>query len=73
MKEIEVLLNKYSKLHVYIDDAHGMSIAGRNGAGVVLDQIEFHEKMILAVSFAKAFGVGGSAFIFNDEETKKDD
>jgi len=68
MKEIVALMDKYPKLYVYADDAHGMSIAGRNGAGVVYNQVPFHKKLVLATSFAKAFGCGGSAFVFSDLE-----
>lgn len=64
MKELIKLLNKHKQLHLYADDAHGMSIAGINGTGVVLSQVALHEKMILATSLNKAFAAGGGAFVF---------
>lgn len=67
MREIVSLLDKYPKLHLYADDAHGMSIAGKNGAGIVYDQVPHHKKMILATSLNKAFGAGGGVFLFPDE------
>ncbi len=70
-KEIETLLNKYEEFYVYVDDAHGVSWAGPNGSGYVLSQIEQHQKMILAVSFGKGFGVGGGAIVCPDEYIKK--
>lgn len=71
VKEIVGLLNKYEEFYVYIDDAHGISWAGPNGAGYVLSQVEQHPKMILAVSFGKGFGAGGGAIVCPNEEIKK--
>lgn len=68
VKEIVELLERYPQFHLYADDAHGMSIAGKNGTGIVLSQIELHPKMILATSLNKAFAAGGGAFIFPDDE-----
>jgi 7-keto-8-aminopelargonate synthetase-like enzyme len=67
MKELVQLLEKYKQLHLYIDDAHGMSIEGLHGTGVVLSQVALHKKMVLATSLNKAFAAGGGAFIFADE------
>jgi 7-keto-8-aminopelargonate synthetase-like enzyme len=62
------LMDTYSELYYYVDDAHGMSILGKNGKGYVLNNRKFHTKMILATSFAKAFATGGAAIIFPDKE-----
>ncbi|MBI2967802.1 MAG: aminotransferase class I/II-fold pyridoxal phosphate-dependent enzyme [Bacteroidetes bacterium] len=62
------LLESYSQLHVYVDDAHGMSIAGKNGTGFVLSRAELHPRMVLATSLNKAFGAGGGLFVFPDEK-----
>jgi 7-keto-8-aminopelargonate synthetase-like enzyme len=67
MKELVKLLEKYKQLHLYIDDAHGMSIEGLHGTGVVLSQVALHKRMVLATSLNKAFAAGGGAFIFADE------
>lgn len=67
MKELVQLIEKYKQLHLYIDDAHGMSIKGKYGTGVVLSQVALHKKMVLATSLNKAFAAGGGAFIFADE------
>jgi 7-keto-8-aminopelargonate synthetase-like enzyme len=67
MKEIVELLDRYSNFHLYADDAHGMSIAGKNGTGIILSQVDFHPKMILATSLNKAYGAGGGAFLFKDK------
>ena len=67
MKELIQLLEKYKQLHLYVDDAHGMSIEGLHGTGVVLSQVPLHKRMVLATSLNKAFAAGGGAFIFADE------
>jgi 7-keto-8-aminopelargonate synthetase-like enzyme/predicted N-acyltransferase len=68
MNELTRLMNTYEQFHCYVDDAHGMSCFGKNGAGYVLDHGPLHPKMILAVSFAKAFATGGAAIVFPNKE-----
>ena len=68
LKDIEVLLNKYSTFHVYIDDAHGMSWTGKHGNGYVLSQMPLHPKMVLSTSLAKGFGTGGGVTVLSDPE-----
>lgn len=67
MTQLVELMNRYPNFHIYADDAHGMSIAGKNGTGIILNQIDFHPKMILATSLNKAYGAGGGAFLFKDK------
>lgn len=69
-KEIFYLLNKYEKFHFYVDDAHGMSWAGKNGRGYALSKMPYHDKMLMATSLGKGFGSGGGALIFQNEEQK---
>lgn len=66
--ELYQLMDKYRQLHLYIDDAHGMSWAGANGAGYTLSQVALHPKMILGTSLSKGFGSAGGAFIIPDQE-----
>lgn len=68
-KKIISLLDKYKKLHLYVDDAHGMSWAGPNGSGYTLSQTPFHPKMVLGTSMAKGFGSCGGVFAFYDKES----
>ncbi|MFT5778684.1 MAG: 7-keto-8-aminopelargonate synthetase-like enzyme/predicted N-acyltransferase [Crocinitomicaceae bacterium] len=68
MKELEVLLNRYDSFYLYVDDAHGVSSYGKNGAGWVLSQIEFHKKMVLSTGMAKAFGTMGGVFAIRDPD-----
>jgi 7-keto-8-aminopelargonate synthetase-like enzyme len=64
------LLEKYEQLHFYVDDAHGMSWAGKNGRGLVLNSMPFHPRMVLTTSLAKGFANCGGALAFYDEEQK---
>ncbi len=67
---LKVLLDKYEKFHLYIDDAHGMSWNGLHGRGVVIDKMGFHDKMFMASSLAKGFGTGGAVIICPNQEIK---
>jgi 7-keto-8-aminopelargonate synthetase-like enzyme len=66
--EVYALMDKYPELHFYVDDAHGMSIYGKNGRGYVLDNRPFHAKMVVATSLAKAFATGGAVMVYPDYE-----
>jgi 7-keto-8-aminopelargonate synthetase-like enzyme/predicted N-acyltransferase len=68
LKEITYLMEKYPTFHFYVDDAHGMSWAGKNGSGYVLSQVPLHPKMILTTSLAKGFGTGGGVMVLSDKE-----
>lgn len=67
---IQFLLNKYEQLHLYVDDAHGMSWIGKNGRGFVLSQMEYHPRMFLTTSLGKGFGAGGGAIVCPNEEIR---
>jgi len=71
VKKLEELLNTYDQFHLYIDDAHGMAWEGPNGAGFVLDQIDFHPKMYLSLSLSKSFAAGGGVMIFPDQRSRE--
>lgn len=68
LKDIEFLMEKYHNFHFYVDDAHGMSWAGKHGNGYVLSQIPMHPKMVLTTSLAKGFGTGGGVTVMSDKE-----
>ncbi|MBL7727808.1 MAG: aminotransferase class I/II-fold pyridoxal phosphate-dependent enzyme [Dinghuibacter sp.] len=66
------LLAKYEKLHIYYDDAHGMSWAGPHGAGYVWKYLPAgHERVVMATSLGKGFGIGGGALICPNKDVKK--
>ncbi len=69
-KQIWQLLDKYEKLHFYVDDAHGMSWAGKNGRGLALSRMPHHPRMTVATSLAKGFANCGGALVFHNEEEK---
>lgn len=71
MDELYTLLNKYKKLHLYVDDAHGMSWSGPNGAGFALERTPFHDKMVLVTSLNKAFAAGGAVVVIPDEDVSE--
>ncbi len=71
MSGLAELLDRYECLNLYMDDAHGMSWTGPHGRGYVLAQLPRHERMIVATSFAKAFGVGGGVLVVPDAETRR--
>ncbi len=71
--EVLALLDEYPNLFCYADDAHGMSIHGKHGRGLVLGAQEtLHNKMVVAVSLSKGFAMGtGGALIFPHEEWRR--
>ncbi|MDI1229989.1 MAG: aminotransferase class I/II-fold pyridoxal phosphate-dependent enzyme [Methylobacter sp.] len=64
VKELGKLLNRYEQLHLYFDDAHGMSWTGKHGRGYVLNCLPIQERMVVATSLCKAYAAGGGALIF---------
>lgn len=66
--QLEKLLNKYKKFHLYIDDAHGMGWTGVKGAGYVRSKMEHHQKMVLATSLNKSFAASGGILVFPNKE-----
>ncbi|RKO68857.1 aminotransferase class I/II-fold pyridoxal phosphate-dependent enzyme [Sphingobacterium puteale] len=66
--EIFNLLDSFPVFHTYIDDAHSMSILGKNGKGYILSNHTIHERMIVASSMAKAFATGGGILVFPNKE-----
>lgn len=68
LDKVYELLNRYDKFHYYVDDAHGMSCYGKHGRGYVLENRPLHNKMVLAISLAKAFATGGAVMVFPDSK-----
>lgn len=65
------LMDKYEQFYIYVDDAHGMSWAGKHGRGFVLSQVNhYHPKMCLITSLCKGFGSNGGVMVFGDEVQK---
>lgn len=72
MKELKELHDRYEQLHLYIDDAHGVSWHGKQGRGFALEQLDgvWPERMYLTGSMAKSFGCVGGILVFPNEESK---
>ncbi len=71
LAKLFTLQERHSALHLYIDDAHGMSWTGRNGAGTALGFGPMRERMVVALGLSKAFAAAGAAFVFSDNETRR--
>ncbi len=68
IQELLQLQKKYPQLHLYIDDVHGMSWAGKNGTGYVMSQLDtLPERVVLVGTLSKSFGASGSVVAFGDE------
>lgn len=68
LDELLDLTNKYYG-YLYLDDAHGMSVYGKNGAGYVMHIFNhcIPDRLILTTSLAKAFGTCGGAVILKNK------
>ncbi|MEO6600399.1 MAG: aminotransferase class I/II-fold pyridoxal phosphate-dependent enzyme [Polyangiaceae bacterium] len=65
------LQDRHPALHLYVDDAHGMSWTGRNGAGTVLGFGPIRARTVVALGLSKAFAAAGAVFVFPDDETRR--
>ncbi len=71
MDVINVLMDRYPKLHLYIDDAHGISWTGRHGRGHVLGNRPMDDRMVVAGSLAKGFGSGAAFLALPNDEVEE--
>lgn len=62
--DLVAMMARHPQLHLYVDDAHGMSWTGKHGVGHVRSQLPHHPRMVQAVSLNKAFAASGGALIF---------
>jgi 7-keto-8-aminopelargonate synthetase-like enzyme len=68
---LQDLAARHERLHLYLDDAHGMSWAGRNGRGYVLGAERVPPRTVVALSLCKAFSGAGAALVFPDAESAR--
>ena len=67
--ELLQLCNKYSQLHLYFDDVHGMSWIGKNGTGYVMNELkELPENILLFGTLSKTFGASGAVLVCSDKK-----
>ncbi|MCK4739193.1 MAG: 8-amino-7-oxononanoate synthase [Deltaproteobacteria bacterium] len=69
LNDIQFLSKKYNAL-LYIDDAHGFGVLGKNGRGVIEELNLIKKNTILMATFGKALGSYG-AFIAGDSDIIK--
>jgi 7-keto-8-aminopelargonate synthetase-like enzyme len=69
--QLAALLQREDRLHLYIDDSHGVGWAGRHGRGPALDRLGSHERVVVAASLCKSFAAGGAAVVVPDAELKR--
>jgi 7-keto-8-aminopelargonate synthetase-like enzyme len=62
------LLDRMPALQAYVDDAHGVSWAGKNGSGYVLGEHGLHPQMTVAMSLSKGFAAGGGLIVVREAE-----
>jgi 7-keto-8-aminopelargonate synthetase-like enzyme len=67
------LCKKYPQLHLYFDDVHGMSWAGKNGTGYVMEQLGgvLPENVVLFGTLSKTFGASGAVMVTSNEKMHK--
>ena len=65
------LVSRHEQLSLYIDDAHGVSWAGKHGRGTVLGDGPLPPRTVMIASLAKAFSAGGAVMVFPDAETAR--
>ncbi|MFT6638801.1 MAG: 7-keto-8-aminopelargonate synthetase-like enzyme/predicted N-acyltransferase [Flavobacterium sp.] len=69
--ELIELTKKYSQLHLYFDDVHGMSWKGKNGTGFVFDSIkELPENIVVVGTLSKTFGASGATLLCKNEKLR---
>ena len=68
---LAALLERFSHLHLYLDDAHGFGWAGKHGRGYVLGHLPIRDRMVVAGSLSKSMGAGGGVVVFPDERTAR--
>jgi 7-keto-8-aminopelargonate synthetase-like enzyme len=71
LPELYALQERHPALHLYVDDAHGMSWTGKNGAGTVLGFGPIRARTVVALGLSKAFAAAGAVFVFSDDETRR--
>jgi 7-keto-8-aminopelargonate synthetase-like enzyme len=63
---LQRLLDVAPNVRLYIDDAHGMSWAGKYGRGSFLSRMDLSPRIVVATSLSKAFAAGGALLVFAD-------
>ncbi|MGJ5641506.1 aminotransferase class I/II-fold pyridoxal phosphate-dependent enzyme [Formosa sp. S-31] len=69
VKELLELSNKYPQLHLYFDDVHGMSWAGKHGSGYVMQELgDLPEHVFVFGTLSKTFGASGAVMTCSNKK-----
>jgi 7-keto-8-aminopelargonate synthetase-like enzyme len=71
MADLRELLVRHERLHLYMDDAHGVSWSGLHGRGHVMGAGGLLPRTVVVASLAKAFSASGAALVFPDAEAAR--
>jgi 7-keto-8-aminopelargonate synthetase-like enzyme len=69
--ELAEMLERHERLHLYIDDSHGVGWTGRHGRGPALEALGMHPRLVVAASLNKSFAAAGGALVFPDPELRR--
>jgi 7-keto-8-aminopelargonate synthetase-like enzyme len=67
---LRALLDRWPRLHLYIDDAHATGWLGTHGRGGALTHLGQHKRVVVALSLNKAFAAAGGALALPDTDLK---
>jgi 7-keto-8-aminopelargonate synthetase-like enzyme len=65
------LAARNERLHLYLDDSHGLSWTGERGRGTLLGGGPLPPRAVMVASLAKGFAAGGAVLVFPDAETAR--
>ena len=68
---LQDLMSRDERLHLYLDDSHGVSWSGKNGRGTLLGDSLLQSRTVMVASLAKAFSAGGAVLALPDVETAR--
>lgn len=70
LRLLERLLDVAPNVCLYVDDAHGMSWAGRHGRGSFLSRMPLHDRLVVTTSLNKAFSAAGGCVVLPRPEVR---
>jgi 7-keto-8-aminopelargonate synthetase-like enzyme len=68
---LQDLMSRNERLHLYLDDSHGLTWTGRHGRGTLLGDGALPPRTVMVASLAKAFSAGGAVLALPDVETAR--
>ncbi len=71
MQGLMRLVEEIPKLHLYVDDAHGMGWFGSRGQGYALGRAGAHPRVVVATSLSKSFAGSGGALVIADPQLRR--